>query len=796
MRLPTFRTAYLLFVLFSIIDLSSIAQDLKITGQIKNSNQENVPYVLIQLNEDSLTVITDEFGKYTFNNLTQGEYKISVNAIGYETYNHYFTINKSTTKNITLKTETTSINEVLIDVKSKQQEIKEAPYAVSVIDTEPLKSENLDLNQVLNKTAGIRIREEGGLGSNFNFSLNGFSGSQVKFFIDGVPMDNFGSSLSLNNLPVNLITRIEVYKGVVPIELGSDALGGAINIVTNKKTKNFLDLSYSAGSFNTHRASIISRVVNKKTGIILNTNLFYNYSDNNYKVEVEIPDPETGKYGDPVSVERFHDQYHSQTLQLEGGVVGKKYADRLFIGLLASSNYKEIQTGSNLTKVSGEVFTEDQVFIPSIKYKKSDLFIKGLTANLYANYNIRDAFVVDTSSKVYDWNGNYSIREIDVTAGELNWDKTLFQFEDKSSLISTNLSYKINKIHSLGFNNNFSSYSRVGKDPISYNAVPFKFPNILQKNISGIAYNLNLFKGKLKSSAFGKAFSMNAKSYDDASGASSDSLNEINHNSNNYGYGFASTYFINKRTQVKASYENTYRLPSGHEMFGNGLLLLNNPFLTPEKSKNFNIGLLTQYKKGKHEFLFEAEYLYRLPTDLIRILSIGITSKYENLTTSRANIFEGGFKYSYKKLLKFSINGTYQNIVNYEEFQPSGGVNYLYLDRLPNTPYLFGNATLGFQFKNIGFKNTKLAINWSTAFVEQFYLKWPSLGSQESKFIVPQQIAHNTSIVYAMKNGRYNISLSCTNVFNKTLYDNFKLQKPGRAFSLKLRCFLEKRAYQ
>ena len=51
-------------------------------------------------------------------------------------------------------------------------------------------------------------------------------------------MDYFGSSYSINNFPVSLVDRIDVYKGVVPVELGSDALGGAINLVTSQQANN------------------------------------------------------------------------------------------------------------------------------------------------------------------------------------------------------------------------------------------------------------------------------------------------------------------------------------------------------------------------------------------------------------------------------------------------------------------------------------------------------------------------------------------------------------------------------
>lgn len=72
-----------------------------------------------------------------------------------------------------------------------------------------------------------------------NITLNGFTGRNVKIFMDGVPMQGNSSSFQLNNIPVSLAERIEVYKGVVPVEFGGDAIGGAINIVTNRSTNTF-----------------------------------------------------------------------------------------------------------------------------------------------------------------------------------------------------------------------------------------------------------------------------------------------------------------------------------------------------------------------------------------------------------------------------------------------------------------------------------------------------------------------------------------------------------------------------
>jgi len=59
----------------------------------------------------------------------------------------------------------------------------------------------------------------------------------------------------------------------------------------------------------------------------------------------------------------------------------------------------------------------------------------------------------------------------------------------------------------------------------------------------------------------------------------------------------------------------------------------------------------------------------------------------------------------------------------------------------------------------------------------------------DSDFIVPSQFSHNITISYALQNGRYNLSFECRNFTDEKLYDNFSLQKAGRAFYGKVRIY-------
>ena len=86
--------------------------------------------------------------------------------------------------------------------KSKTQRLREGALAVNAIDIRSIVSSINSISSIIDQTAGVKIREEGGIGSDFDLSINGMNGSSVRYFIDGVPMDTKGSGLTLANLPV------------------------------------------------------------------------------------------------------------------------------------------------------------------------------------------------------------------------------------------------------------------------------------------------------------------------------------------------------------------------------------------------------------------------------------------------------------------------------------------------------------------------------------------------------------------------------------------------------------------
>ena len=789
------RSGFLL--LFTMLACWAHAQT-SVSGYVRSTSDAPLPGSSVLIQGTTIGTTTDAEGFFEIRDLKGGNYTFEISALGYfkTTENVQVKASKAASFNIKLKENQTNLNEVQVFGKTETQVIKEQAFAVNAIETKQFANTTADLNQVLNRSAGVRIREQGGLGSNFNFSINGLSGKAVKYFIDGVPMEILGSAMSLNNIPVNIAERIEVYKGVVPVQLGSDAMGGAVNVITSQNQTNYLDLSHSYGSFNTHRSSFTGQYVHKPTGLIVKGTAFYNYSDNNYKMKgVEILQGGT-RNGDQITdltgaqfvmtdTRRFHDRYQSAMGQVEVGLMNKKWADVLFAGFGYTGGTQDLQTGFEQTIVYGNVTRESTALSGNIRYKKNNLFVQGLDLSLFASVT-KDAYVTaDTLLRQYYWDGSWTVKG----ASEMSSIKSVSHIKRPRSFARANVSYTLNDQHS--FNINYV-FDRLKNE--SYNELiqpSDDMPGLMNKQILGVAYQQELMGKRWVNTFFAKYYGLGLerKKYVETAYQTLDTT------FNNYGYGIASRFKVLPDLGIKISLEHAYRLQEAEEMFGDGLNIQPNPDLKPESSDNVNVGAYYGFRQNKHRFFLEAAGFYRNAVDFIYPVPDQRSKalKNENKSSVRVTGFEAEFRYDYGDLIAFNVNATYQNAVNMTKFGNTASTTYeaTYKNKIPNQPWLFGNANLTIGKSNVFGSGNRLQFNWFTQYVHWFYLTWEAFGSANGKSDIPNQLIHNASLSYSLHNGRYNISAECRNLTDDLAFDNFRLQKPGRAFSLKLRYFLK-----
>lgn len=762
-----------------------------ISGQVKDEAGQTIPGVSVRLQNINQVAITGEGGNYKFSGLAAGKYTIQINAVGFikQTREVSLSNGQQLNLNIKLKASIGQLADVTVTGRSAVKEVNRQAFNVTAIDATKLYNTTLDVSGALDKVAGVRVRESGGVGSDFNLSLNGFSGNHVKYFIDGIPMDNFGSSFQINNIPINIAERIEVYKGVVPMWLGSDALGGAVNIVTGDRYRNFIDVSYSFGSFNTHR-SVLNTAITTKKGFTVQLNAFQNYSDNNYKVTIDAADIYTGAFAPSAVLRRFHDTYHNESIIANVGLINKKFADKLLLGITLGRNYKEIQTGARMDAVFGGWHRRGSTIMPTLKYKKTNL-IKGLDVTLNANYNIGYDQNIDTVNARFDWYGN---RKPNGSSGERS--RSLYKYRNNPVLITSMANYKLSEKHSIALSNVFTMFNRKGSDELNPTRPELEDVKKSNKNVLGVGYNYDV-KDKWSATVFGRLINLH-----NTSGSPN---NSRKNNLNKIGYGLASTYFITKNLQAKTSYELTNRMPNAEEIFGDAENLEGNPNLKPESSNNINLGFIYNFKLNDiNRFSITANGVYRYATNFI--FSRLNANQQKLIADNRDGVStigaDGEIRYSFKNWLSAGTSITYQYLKSLQkyEFDNATGQYYtnvspLYLNQMPNIPHLFANADLSVSLRDVGRKGNHLTLGSNLLFVDQFWLYWPSEGSRDAsanKRGIPTQISTDLNAVYSLKNGRYNIAFEAKNITDARLVDNFSLQKPSRGFYLNLRYFLNK----
>ena len=771
------------FLLLLFLGFTAHAQQLHgLNGEVKSANGTPVYGAGIEVLSTGKVTLADKNGKFQIIGIPAGTYTIRITHIGFAALERKVSIPVQGAKELqfSLQDSEHDLSEVSVIGRTVAQETNRQAFNVTAIDAKKLYNTTLDISGALDRVAGVRVRESGGVGSNFNLSLNGFSGNHVKYFIDGIPMDNFGSSFQINNIPINIAERVEVYKGVVPMWLGSDALGGAVNIVTGDKYRNYFDASYSIGSFNTHR-TVINAAATTAKGFTVQLNAFQNYSDNDYKVNVEASDINTGAYAPTAALRRFHDNYHNETLIANVGVLDKSYADKLLIGITLGKNYKEIQTGARMTSVFGGWHRKGNIIMPSLKYKKTDL-IKGLDLTVNANYNLGEEQNIDTMNVRYDWYGNSKPQG---SNGERA--RSLYKYKNNNGLATATLNYKIDDHQSLALSEVFSTFNRKGSDELNPANNDYERPKKTNKNVLGFGYNVDI-KNKWSATVFGKyIYQGNVDGTDAGTRAGQNRL----------GYGAAATYFINENLQLKTSYELTNRMPEAQEIFGDVENQEGNANLKPEQSNNVNLGLTYGFALDKdNTILLSANGIYRHADNFIYNRLNNNQSKL--VADNREGVSTWGgdaeIRYSHKSWFTAGTTVTYQFLRNLQQYEPgSTGASPLYLDQMPNIPYLFGNADVSASVKDFGKKGNNLSVGYNLLYVHAFWLYWPSLGGRgagDEKKVIPQQLSHDVNVVYSLGRGRYNIGLEAKNLGNADLYDNFSLQKPGRSFYLNIRYFL------
>jgi len=686
-----------------------------------------------------------------------------------------------------------------VEVRGKPSEaeaLRQSAEAVTVIDARRARRESSELGEVLARVPGVSVRRAGGLGSDERLSMSGLTDHQIRTFIDGVPLELAFFPFGLSSLPISLVDRVEIYKGVVPIRFGADALGGAVNLVSDRRYETGFGGSYELGSFGTQRATLDGGYRHDPTDLVFNAQTFFDDADNDYEVDVEVPD-ERGRLS-PARVFRFHDGYRAYGGTAEAGILDQPWARRLTLRGYAVSYDKELQHNLVMTVPYGEAEYGETAVGATARYQV--LPRRDLELEVIASYSYRAAEFVDKSAWVYDWYGE-RIRERRIL-GEIDGETYDQIYWIHDLLGRAVVAYSIAPEHVLTLVSSPRFATATGEDRTIVDPTapdPLSAERMRLTVVSGIEYESNFFAMAdapeaeaarepgtdyhLQNLLFVKDYFYRAESEELQPGSV---FRERERELHRLGFGNGVRYRFTRYLLAKLSYEYATRLPNPSELFGNGLLTLANLTLVPEVSHNANVGpQLDLSRTPAGDFKAEAFAFVRDADQLIVLLNNDRFSIYQNVFRARALGVEGALTWtSPGEYLTLDGSFTFQDFRNASDQGTFGDFEG---DRIPNRPWLFGSWGARLHFEQV-FSKDELEPFYVGRFVNEYFRGWESQGLRQYKQSIAAQSSHGVGITYVLDSGpgTFSATLEVQNLTDAKLFDYYGVQKPGRGVYLKV----------
>ncbi|MDD7272369.1 MAG: TonB-dependent receptor [Prevotella sp.] len=757
------------------------AQSVKIYGVVSDC-QTGEPLIgaVVSVSESKQKVVANTEGRFVLHTKKKGNIKLTASYVGCETQSVIVKVVEvdSIEQNICLRISENALDDVTVIGKSEIRKLRETGMPISVISQQQLSGTASNINDVLMRTVGVTVRNTGGLGSASRISVRGLEGKRMGMFIDDAPLGQLSNFVALNDIPTNMIERIEVYKGIVPYKFGGSALGGAVNVITKEYPPVYFDASYEIGSFNSHQFSTVMKRTDKKSGLQFGLGGVLSFSDNDYKMKLV-------NLGNRV-VRRDHDMYRKQIIGSSIKAT-KWWFDEIKLEGIYSRTYQELQ-GIDQNIRAAYNFSNSLMF--ALKMTRNDFFLEGLDFSLDLGFVSGRYGLKDKAMQRYDWDGNV-YAPVSVFGGEQgshpsDGDNKSYDFTGR-----LNLGYIINQHHSLNFNVYAANTNMFPKDDLMDKALgfPVNFHSRMTNATFGLSYDLTLFDGRLQNAFTLKNFyySSHSRSIDVYSVQSPE---PVYASRNQFGLSNTLRYKFNNEWMLKGSFNSEVRIPSSEELIGNGYSILPSPALKPERTTGVNLGVLFR-KNKKDGGLIELELncFYNALQDMVRYTPdlIPTMARYRNFGTVRTMGVELEAKADVHPMLYLYGNATYQDLRDTRKFLPGTIVeNPTYEKRIPNVPYLLANFGAEFHKANFfGGRNQNTRLLFDASYVHQYFYDFEMTIYQDKK--IPTSFTMDTALEHSFANERWTLTFKAKNIGNRHVLSDLNCPLPGRSFAFKVR---------
>lgn len=755
------------------------AQKAIVYGQITDDKTgEPIAGAGVSIAKDGKGTVADADGRYTLNIQGRQQVRLNFQYLGYKTESREIALHDSVCCNIRLKPIDNVLDEVTVTTRSEMRKLRESAMPISVIGQRQLQGTASNINDVLARTVGVTVRNTGGMGSASRISVRGLEGKRMGMYIDETPMSQLSNFVALNDIPTNMIERIEVYKGIVPYKFGGSALGGAVNVVTKEYPPIYLDFSYEIGSFNTHQVSSVLKRTNRKSGLQFGVGGVVSYAKNNYKMTLANLD---GRI-----VERDHDRFN----KIMGGMSVKAtqwWFDEMKWELIFMKTRQEIQ-GIDLNV--REAYNHSTNYVTALTLKRNNFFLDGLDFDFNAGYIIGKYGLCDKAEHRYDWDGKV-LPPVSSFGGEQNNFASDGNNRSNELTAKLNMGYTIDMHHALNLNIYADHNSLHPNDSLMDKSLGFRanFPSKMKTLTVGLSYDLTLFNGRFQNAFTLKEFlfSSHSRSIDIYSVKEPQPVKT----SKNYiGFSNAMRYKFTNDLMLKASFNSEVRIPTSEELIGNGYSILASPALRPERTSGVNLGLLYRHIKADGGLIeVELNGFYNQLEDMIRFTPdmIPTMARYRNFGSVRTKGVELEAKGDICPLLYLYANGTYQDLRDVRKTIPGTEVeNPTRNMRIPNVPYLLANFGAELHKENLfggSGQNTRLLFDAS--YIHQYFYDFEVSKYQERK--IPTSMTMDAALEHSFCNDRWTITFKVKNLTDRRIVSELNRPLPGRYIGIKVR---------
>ena len=249
--------------------LSAEAQDTDahIHGHvIDRSTGEHLPYIVVMLKGTTIGVATESTGHYMIRNVPEGTFTVEVSSVGYKTQTREINIRKgrSYEVNFTLEEDHVQIDGVIVSATRSETTRRMSPTLVNVVGMDTYDRTNATtVAQGRSFQPGVRVENNC---QNCGFQqvrINGLDGQYTQILIDSRPIFSaLAGVYGIEQLPANMVDRVEVMRGGGSALFGSSAIAGTINIITKEPVRNSAAISHVttsiAGSSALHNTTDIN----------------------------------------------------------------------------------------------------------------------------------------------------------------------------------------------------------------------------------------------------------------------------------------------------------------------------------------------------------------------------------------------------------------------------------------------------------------------------------------------------------------------------------------------------------